>query len=61
MYKKCTSNYSLASYVYHIAIQKMCKLYKTCELQSSDLKLEMYVFCTYKQCTNYTKPIQRAN
>ena len=21
------------------------------------LKLEMYVLCTYKQCTNYTKPI----
>ena len=21
------------------------------------LKLEMYGFCTYKQCTNYTKPI----
>ena len=25
------------------------------------LKLEMYVFCTYKQCTNYTIPTQLAN
>ena len=25
------------------------------------LKLEMYVFCTYKKCTNYTIPIQLAN
>ena len=24
-------------------------------------KLEMYVFCMYKQCTNYTKPIQLGN
>ena len=22
----------------------------------NSLKLEMYVFCIYKKCTNYTKP-----
>ena len=31
-------------------------LYKV-QIKNS-LKLEMYVFCTYKQCTNYTEPIQ---
>ena len=25
------------------------------------LKLEMHIFCTYKQCTSYTKSIQIAN
>ena len=25
------------------------------------LKIEIYVFCMYKQCTNYAKPIQLAN
>ena len=27
----------------------------------NSLKLEICVFCTYKQCTNYIKPIQPAN
>ena len=34
-------------------MQKMYKLYKT----KNSLKLEMYVFCTYTQCMNYTKYI----
>ena len=37
----------------------MQKIYK---LQTEkSLKLEMYVFCTYKQFTIYRKPIQLAN
>ena len=45
-----------------INVQKMYKLYKTC----TKFKLKVtwnlkHVFCTYKQCTNNTKPIQLAN
>ena len=50
-------------YIYiYIYIQKMYKLYKTCTKfgLKADWNL-MYVFCSYKQCTNYAKPIQLAN
>ena len=36
-------------------IQTMYKLHKT--YTTSSLKLHLYVFCTYTQCTNYTKCI----
>ena len=55
MYKKCTSN----SYIYTKNVQPVQNLYKV--QTKNGLKLEMYVFCTYKQCTNCTKPIQVAN
>ena len=40
-------------------VQTVQNLYKV--QTKNDLKLEMCVFCTYKQCTNYTNPIQLAN
>ena len=47
---ECTRNaHQIPAY-----IQKMCK-------SKNGLKLEMYVFCTYKQYIHYTKPIQLAN
>ena len=55
MYKKCTSN----SYIYTKNVQPVQNLYKV--QTKNGLNLEMYVFCTYKQCTNCTKPIQVAN
>ena len=46
LYKKCTK----------------CRYTKLYKVQTKkDLKLEMYVFCTYKHCTNYTKCIQNIN
>ena len=43
-------------------VQKMYIIQNLYKVQTeSSLKLEMYVFCTYKQCTNYTKPIQLPN
>ena len=51
MYKKCTSN----SYIHTKNVQTVENLDKVQTEKS--LKLEMYVHCTYKQCTNYTKPI----
>ena len=53
---ECTKNvYQTPTHQY---IQKMCKtvqnLYKV--QTKNSLKLEMYVFCIYKKCTNYTKP-----
>ena len=55
MYKKGTSN----SYIHTKSVQTVQNLYKV--QTEKGLKLEMYVFCTYKQCTNYTKPIQLAD
>ena len=40
-------------------VQNVQNLYKV--QTKNGLKLEMYVFCTYKHRTNYTKPIQLAN
>ena len=42
------------------------KMYKTVQNlykvpTKSNLKLDMYVFCTYKQCKKYAKPVQLAN
>ena len=41
----------------------MNKLYKTCTKSKLKgvLNLKCMFFCTNKQCTNYTKPIQLAN
>ena len=55
MYQKCTSN----CYTYTKNVQTVQNLYKV--QNKNDLKLEMYVFCTYKQCTSYIKPIKLAN
>ena len=55
MYKKCTSN----SYICTKNVQTVKNLYKV--QTKNSLKIKMYVFCTYKQCTKYTKPIQLAN
>ena len=55
LYSKCTSN----SYVYTGNAQTVQNLYKV--QTKNGLKLEMYVFCTYKQCTHYAKLIQVAN
>ena len=55
MYKKCTSN----SYICTKNVQTVKNLYKI--QTKNSLKIKMYVFCTYKQCTKYTKPIQLAN
>ena len=49
MYKKCTSY----SYIYTKNVQTVQNLYKV--QTKNSLKLEMYVFCTYKQCMNYYK------
>ena len=51
MYKKCTSN----SYIYTKNVQTVQNFYKV--QTKNGLKLEMYVFCTCKQCTNYTKHV----
>ena len=53
MFKKCRSN----------SFTKKCRnSTKLCKVQTENsLKLEMYDFCTYKRCTNYTKPIQLGN
>ena len=40
-------------------VQTVKNLYKV--QTKNSLKIKMYVFCTYKQCTKYTKPIQLAN
>ena len=55
MYKNSTSN----SYIHTKNVRTAQNLYKVQTEKS--LKLEMYVFCTYKQCLNYTKAIQLAN
>ena len=55
MSKKCTWN----SYIYTKNVQTVQNLYKF--QTKNGLKLEIYVFCTNKQCTNFTKPIQIAN
>ena len=55
MHKKCASN----SYIYTKNLQIIQNLNKA--QTKNSLKLEIYVFCTYKQCTNYTKPIQLPN
>ena len=49
--KKSTSN----SYIYTKNLQTGQILYKV--ETKNVLELEMYVFCTYKQCTNYKKLI----
>ena len=49
MYKKCTSQ----SDIYTKNVQTVQNLYKV--QTKNSLKLEMYILCTYKQCTNYTK------
>ena len=51
MYEKCTSN----SQINTKNVQTVQNLYKV--QTKNSLKLEMDVFCTYKQCTNYTKCI----
>ena len=48
MYKKCTTNF----YIYTKNAQTVQNLYKV--QTKNDLKLEMYVFFTYKHCKNYT-------
>ena len=49
MYKKCTSN----SHIYTKNVPTVQNLYKV--KTKNGLKLEMYVFCTCKQCSkNYT-------
>ena len=52
-------------YIKFLHIYKKCtnctKLEQSKVQTKNDLKLEMYVFCTYKQCTNYAKPMQLAN
>ena len=55
MHKKCTSN----SYIYTKNVQIAQNLYKA--RTKNVLKLEIYVFCSYKQCTNYIKPRQLTN
>ena len=55
MFMKCTSN----SYIYIKNVKTIQNLYKV--QTEKRLKLEMYVFCTYKQCTNYTKYMQVAS
>ena len=52
MYKKFTSS----SYIYTKNVQTVQNVY-TVQAKKS-WKLEMYVFCIYKQCANYTKPIK---
>ena len=52
MYKKCTSNL----YIYTKNVQSVQNLYKV--QTKNGLKLEMFVFCTYKQWTSYAKPTQ---
>ena len=57
---ECTKNvYQIPVYIY---IQKLYKLYKTCTKfgLKADWNL-MNVFCSFKQSTNYAKPIQLAN
>ena len=66
IYKKCTNFTKLVESldqkpletwnVCFLYIQTTYKLYKT--YKTSSLKQPLYVFCTYKQCTNYTKFIQ---
>ena len=55
MYKKYKSN----SYIYTKNVQTVQNLYKV--QTKHGLKVETYVFCVYKQCTNYAKPILIAN
>ena len=54
IYKKCTSN----SYIYRKNVQ-ITKLVQRTHLRG--LKLEMRIFFTYKQRTNYQKTMQLAN
>ena len=54
MYKKCKLN----SFIY-TKKQAVQNLYKV--QTKKGLKLEMHIFCIYKQCTSYTKSIQIAN
>ena len=55
---KCTKNvHQIPTYIKNV--QPVQNLYKV--QTKNGLNLEMYVFCTYKQCTNCTKPIQVAN
>ena len=45
----------------HTYIQKLYKLYKTCgTFKLIELETWNACFCSYKQCTNYTKPIELA-
>ena len=55
MYNKCKSN----SYIYTKNVQVAQNLHKV--QTKNSLKLEINVFCTYKKCTNYKKPIKLAN
>ena len=59
IYKKCTSNSYIYIYIYTTNVQTIQNLYKV-QIKNG-LRLEMYVYCIYKQCTNYTKLIQLAN
>ena len=67
MYRKITQSTKFT----YILYTKITQINVWCDnecrrnvLQSANwkgLKLEMYVFCKYKQCTHYTKSIQLAN
>ena len=50
VYRKFASN----SYIYTKLYKNCTKLYKA---QTKSFKLEMYMFCTFKHCASYTKPI----
>ena len=52
---ECTKNVHTKN-VCFLYIQTMCKVYKT--HTTSKLKRPLHVFCTYTQCTNYTKCMQ---
>ena len=47
-------------YIYKNCTNCSCKTCSYKVLTKNALQLEMYVVCTYKQCTNYTKAIQLA-
>ena len=68
LYKLYTKTIKNTKFVYIFCIQNLCKwwMYKNVQTvenlfkvqTKNGFKLEMYVFCTYTQCTNYTKCIQ---
>ena len=54
--KECTKNiHQILTYIQKNVqtVQNLCKVQT-----KNGLKLEIYVFCTYKQCKNYTKCTQ---
>ena len=57
---ECTKNVHQISTYIQKNVQTVQNLYKV--QTKNGLKIKKYVFCTYKQCTNYyTKPIKLAN